>query len=111
MGGQLISILKPIGHNSFEDVPWINRLVDYTAQVLAQDRVRIIGVCFGHQILGRALGVKVGPNDAGWEVAVHDIELSPQGKELFGLENLVSHTNILLSMQCKMRSSLIIVPF
>ncbi|KAK2768907.1 hypothetical protein FQN53_006212 [Emmonsiellopsis sp. PD_33] len=75
-------------HNSFDDIPWINKLVDYTSKVLAQDRVRIIGVCFGHQIIGRAMGVKVGPNEAGWEVAVHDIDLTEKGKEVLGLEKL-----------------------
>ncbi|PGH02421.1 hypothetical protein AJ79_07653 [Helicocarpus griseus UAMH5409] len=75
-------------HNSFDDIPWINRLVEYTSKILAQDRVRIIGVCFGHQIIGRAMGVKVGPNEGGWEVAVHSMDLTDKGKELFGLEKL-----------------------
>ncbi|KKZ64757.1 hypothetical protein EMCG_09335 [[Emmonsia] crescens] len=65
------------------------RLVDFTSKILAQDRVRIIGVCFGHQIIGRALGVKVGPNEGGWEVAVHDMDLTDKGKELFGVDKLV----------------------
>ncbi|OAX79779.1 hypothetical protein ACJ72_05899 [Emergomyces africanus] len=93
-------------HNSFDDIPWINRLVDFTSKILAQDRVRIIGVCFGHQIIGRALGVKVGPNEGGWEVAVHDMELTSKGKELFGVEKLVtpstnaSRYSPLLPAQC-----------
>ncbi|EEH49393.1 uncharacterized protein PADG_05472 [Paracoccidioides brasiliensis Pb18] len=75
-------------HNSYDDIPWINRLVEYIANILAQDRVRIIGVCFGHQIIGRALGLKVGRNEEGWEVAVHDVDLTEKGKELFGLSKL-----------------------
>ena len=77
------------GHNSFEDVPWINILVDFTAEILKQDRIRMIGVCFGHQIIGRAMGVKVGRNEAGWEAAVDDVELSERGKQVFGKEKLV----------------------
>lgn len=76
-------------HNSFEDIPWINRLVEFTQQVLAQNRVRILGICFGHQIVGRALGAKVGRSDQGWEVAVCDMDLTEEGKELFGLEKIV----------------------
>ncbi|KAM5433449.1 hypothetical protein McanMca71_002118 [Microsporum canis] len=68
--------------------PWINKLVGFTATVLAQDRVRVIGVCFGHQILGRALGVKVGRSDVGWEASVNPLTLSKEGKEIFGVENL-----------------------
>ncbi|KAJ5558626.1 hypothetical protein N7535_008843 [Penicillium sp. DV-2018c] len=75
-------------YNSYDDVPWINRLVEFTQQVLAQDRVRLLGICFGHQILGRALGSKVGKSDQGWEIAVCDMDLTDQGKELFGRDKI-----------------------
>ena len=77
-------------HNSFDDTPWIETLVAYTANVLAQDRVRIIGVCFGHQIVGRAMGCKVGRNPEGWETAVYDVQLTAKGKQLFEKDDLVS---------------------
>ncbi len=38
------------------------------------------------------MGVKVGRNGDGWEVAVNDINLSERGKRLFEKEKLVSHT-------------------
>jgi anthranilate/para-aminobenzoate synthase component II len=78
-----------VGHNSSEDKPWINTLVDFTAKMLKQNRIRTIGVCFGHQIVGRAMGVKVGRNEDGWEVAVNDVALSESGKRLFGKDKLV----------------------
>lgn len=81
--------LSLIGYNSFDDVPWINRLVEFTKKVLAQDRVRLLGVCFGHQIVGRVLGAKVGRNDKGWEISVCDVQLTEKGKELFERETLV----------------------
>jgi GMP synthase-like glutamine amidotransferase len=65
-------------------------LVEFTDKVLKQDRIRIIGVCFGHQILGRALGVKVGRSDDGWEISVLPVELSAKGKEIFQQDTLVS---------------------
>lgn len=76
-------------HDSFADTPWITKLVDFTTKVLAQDRVRIIGVCFGHQIVGRALGAEVGRNPHGWEASVNEVELSERGKELFGKDKIV----------------------
>jgi GMP synthase-like glutamine amidotransferase len=79
-----------VGHNSFDDAPWILRLVDFTKKVLEQDRVRIIGVCFGHQIVGRALGLPVGRSDQGWEVSVVPVQLTETGKDIFKSPNLVS---------------------
>ncbi|MCJ1283219.1 hypothetical protein MMC26_002547 [Xylographa opegraphella] len=75
-------------YDSFADIPWVNRLVEVTRQILAQDRVRIIGVCFGHQIVGRAMGVKVGRSNRGWEASVCEVELTAKGKELFGKDTL-----------------------
>jgi GMP synthase-like glutamine amidotransferase len=84
------------GHNSFEDVPWINRLVEFTQEVLAQDRVRLLGICFGHQIVGRALNVKVGRSDQGWEIAVCDMDLTNEGKKVFGRDKIVSFLRLCL---------------
>ncbi|KIV86928.1 hypothetical protein PV11_02504 [Exophiala sideris] len=78
-------------HDSFADTPWINKLVEYTERILSQTQVRVIGVCFGHQIVGRALKAGVGRNPDGWEAAVNNIDLSAKGKELFGVEKLRLH--------------------
>lgn len=73
-------------HNAFDSDPWILRLVEYVRTALEGGRIRAVGVCFGHQIIGRALGVEVKRSELGWEVAVVDVDLTPKGKELFGLE-------------------------
>ena len=53
--------------------------------MLAQDRVKIVGVCYGHQIVGRALGAKVARSESGaWEVSVCQVAQTEKGKELFG---------------------------
>ena len=70
-------------HCAFENDPWIVKLADFTRKVLAQGRVRVIGICFGHQILGRALDAPVTKNNQ-WEISVSKVNLSPKGKELFG---------------------------
>lgn len=77
------------GHDSFADAPWILKLVEYTKRCVEEKRIRLIGVCFGHQIIARAMGVKVGRNPDGWEAAVNEVQLSEKGKELFGLDTLV----------------------
>lgn len=63
--------------------------MEFTKGVLAQKRVRLIGVCFGHQVIGRAMGVKVDRSDRGWEVSVSPVQLTQKGKDLFGVEELV----------------------
>ena len=78
------------GHNSFDNDPWIINLVEYTKSLLAQDRVRIIGVCYGHQIIGRAMGAPVGRSDIGWETSVCDMSLTELGKKLFEIDIVVS---------------------
>ena len=79
-----------VEQNSFDNDAWILKLVAFTEKLLKQDRIRIIGVCFGHQILGRALGAKVGRSDNGWEIAVLPVELTAKGKEVFQQDSLVS---------------------
>ncbi len=78
-----------IGYDSFASAPWTVRLVEYVKQVLDQDQVRTIGVCFGHQIVARALGQHVNRGEAGWEVSVTPVELSELGKQLFKQDKLV----------------------
>lgn len=71
-----------IGFNAHDDLPWTNKLVEFVKTILAQDRIRIIGVCYGHQILGRALGMEVGRNEKGWEISVLPMDLTPTGQRL-----------------------------
>ncbi|MCJ1362635.1 hypothetical protein MMC16_001741 [Acarospora aff. strigata] len=79
-------------HSAFDNTPWILRLVSYVAAALAHHHVRVIGVCFGHQIVGRAMGSKVGRSEIGWETSVCGVRLSEVGKELFdGREELALH--------------------
>ncbi|CAK3931291.1 related to anthranilate synthase component II [Lecanosticta acicola] len=81
-------------YTAFDDDAWILKLVRFTQECLGSGNgVRVIGVCFGHQIVGRALGVRVAraPVEDGWEVAVTEVGLSEKGREVFGLERLAIH--------------------
>ena len=63
--------------------------MEYTKKAFEDKRVKIFAICFGHQILARALGARVGRNTAGWELAVCEVDLTETGKQLFGRDKLV----------------------
>ncbi|KAL7918582.1 class I glutamine amidotransferase-like protein [Trichoderma austrokoningii] len=81
-------------HDSFTpgENGWILKLVDFVkAMIQDQSRVRIMGICFGHQIIGRAYGAMPERNDSGWEVSVTEVTLSEKGKQIFGQDSLALH--------------------
>ncbi len=50
-----------------DDLVWIHELASFTRRVL-DDRRPLVGVCFGHQLIGRLLGAPVARADAGWNL-------------------------------------------
>ena len=77
-------------YNSFDNDEWILRLVEFTRKALDHPRVKVIGVCYGHQIVGRALGSKVMKHEQGtWEVSVCEVQQTPKGKEIFGGKDIL----------------------
>ncbi|KAI9661718.1 MAG: hypothetical protein M1821_008956 [Bathelium mastoideum] len=77
--------------SAFDDVPWITALADFTKKALSKEHVRIIGLCFGHQIIGRALGMVGETNSLGYEMSVCSVDLTPPGQHLFGQTELAIH--------------------
>lgn len=79
---------------AYEDYPWIDELKDFI-QKLVDARVKLAGVCFGHQIIHQVLGGKVEKSVRGWGIGAHSyhVEKLPpfveQGPESLTL--LVSH--------------------
>ncbi|SRR6266702_2930454 len=46
------------------------------------------GICFGHQIVARALGGKCVSNSGKWEVAITEVALTDLGQRIFGAQSL-----------------------
>ncbi|KAL8822661.1 MAG: hypothetical protein Q9191_006606 [Dirinaria sp. TL-2023a] len=74
--------------SAYDDIEWIDKLVEYVRQVLAHHHVTIIGLCFGHQIVGRALGAKGAINSLGYEMSVCKVDMLPLGAKMFGVTPL-----------------------
>jgi len=53
----------------YEELPWIGQLTTFLQ--LARGRSKLVGICFGHQIMAQALGGHVEKSAKGWGVGLH----------------------------------------
>ncbi|KAF9102072.1 hypothetical protein BGX27_011189 [Mortierella sp. AM989] len=96
--------------NAYDELPWINKLVDYVQRFpKSSDSPKMIGICFGHQIIGRAYRAKVSKSTRGWERIqelhqdiVHDV---PEGFTLLATtahttnQSMISNDNMIVTLQ------------
>lgn len=73
-----------------DEKPWVNQLLHYLQEKLSQRSSKVIGLCFGHQIIAKALGSSVEKSEKGFETSNTHIQLSPEGQKLFGKPSIVS---------------------
>ncbi|EHA8589766.1 Gamma-glutamyl peptidase 3 [Cocos nucifera] len=59
-------------HDAYGNDPWILRLC-FLLQTLDAMQKRVLGICFGHQVLCRALGGRVGKARGGWDIGVRKV--------------------------------------
>lgn len=72
-------ILSGSRSDSFaQDIPWIDKLNEFVKYAFALESLPIVGICFGHQIIAKNLGCKVGRNSSenGWECGTTTISLN-----------------------------------
>lgn len=71
----------------YDDEPWIFALAEFIAEALNQNK-KLIGICFGHQLMAHFFGGVVAPADAGWAVGVHTSQVESRPWMSAGVENL-----------------------
>ena len=54
----------------YDEKPWIAPLMDFVRE-LDRRRTRLVGICFGHQLVAEALGGKTAKSGKGWGVGLH----------------------------------------
>jgi GMP synthase-like glutamine amidotransferase len=54
----------------YDDKPWIAALMDFVGE-LDRRRKKLVGICFGHQLVAHALGGKTEKSAKGWGVGIH----------------------------------------
>ena len=53
----------------YDDLPWIAPLKTFIRAV--QGRARMVGLCFGHQVMAEAMGGRVEKSHKGWGLGLH----------------------------------------
>jgi GMP synthase-like glutamine amidotransferase len=87
--------------DSFSDVPWVVELRRRVSLLLEKNK-KLLGICFGHQLIALCLGAKVGRAPQGWGVGrmsydwhAADLPLAPENKRL---ALLVSHQDQVMEL-------------
>jgi len=55
----------------YEDAPWITLLAEFV-RALHSRKKKLVGICFGHQMVAHALGGKTSLADVGWGLGVKE---------------------------------------
>ncbi len=56
-------------HSVNDDLPWIDNLIHFIT-LLDESKKKLVGICFGHQLIAKALGGSVSTSSKGWGIGV-----------------------------------------
>ena len=54
----------------YEDQPWITALMEFVRELNRREK-KLVGFCFGHQLVAQSLGGKTARSPKGWGVGLH----------------------------------------
>jgi len=85
----------------YEDKPWIPVLMAFVRELRRRHK-KLVGICFGHQLVAQALGGKVAKSHKGWGVGLHTHRFSSapswHDQNDLNLDILVSHQDQVLEV-------------
>jgi GMP synthase-like glutamine amidotransferase len=64
-------------HSVNDDFPWIANLEEFVRQ-LHSAKKKVVGICFGHQLIAKALGGKVIKSPKGWGIGMSTNQITQQ---------------------------------
>ncbi|KAK9677395.1 hypothetical protein RND81_11G140400 [Saponaria officinalis] len=73
---------------------WICKLVSFLHK-LDFLKKKVLGICFGHQILARSLGGKTGRATSGWDIGLRTIHFSSSSNKILSTFKIPSTLNII----------------
>lgn len=77
-----------LGHTAYDqENPFIPPLIEFTRKIGTQaeyQHIKLVGVCFGHQIISIAMGGECKAGEEGWEIGVYGNEVTEEGKRWWG---------------------------
>ena len=56
--------------SAYDDKPWITELMEFVRE-LDRRQKKLVGICFGHQLVAQALGGRTEKSAKGWGVGLH----------------------------------------
>ncbi len=80
-------------HSVYDDLPWIRRLAVFLAGEINAGK-KVVGICFGHQLLAHFFGGLVQSATTGWEVGVKETQICEQAD---WMQPLADQVNLLSS--------------
>lgn len=76
-----------------EQAPWMRR-AQHALRSFVVERVPVLGICFGHQLLGAALGGGAGPNPRGREIGTVPFQAAQRDPVLVPADMPVAMTHL-----------------
>ncbi|XP_024967759.1 gamma-glutamyl peptidase 3-like [Cynara cardunculus var. scolymus] len=86
-------------YDAYGDDTWILELC-FLLQTLDCMQKKVLGICFGHQVLCRALGGKVGKSHSGWDIGLRKVKIVKDFSPCSFLESLHEMPPSLSIIEC-----------